>query len=185
LPESDQSFIVDDASRVWHSWAYVSSQLQSIAGDATASPVPGETAYDLGAAGQGPSHAVAGSGGEVFVICGTGVLKRLTPAGTPAADWPDAGLGIGSIYDSALLGDGAGGVIVMFRDFSTRNIPAALHVPGTGVPDFDWGVELSNVSQPPGYERSARLLASGPSHFLAVWTAGTSEGSRRVVMQRC
>src|SRR5439155_26861013 len=42
-----QSFFVDDASRLWHAWAYISSSLRAIAGVGTLVPATA-TAYDLG-----------------------------------------------------------------------------------------------------------------------------------------
>jgi hypothetical protein len=187
IRQFQQGFVVDDSARTWHSWSNGSGAfLYSIAGDGTPQPA----IYSLGSSGGGPSHVAAAPGGEVFVTCGSGRIKRITSAGTPAAGWTTSGKGLpGLAYDdNAVLSDDSGGVIVFMRQGASDVVPHAFRLTGAGLVPSGWsafGLGLSTVAMV-GSDVSydSQLLPSGPDHFLAVWSTAAGPGIRRLLMQR-
>ena len=179
----EHSFVSDDQSRVWHTWAGSNALVQSIAADATSWPGPGMS-FSLGSSGGGPARATAAPGGQLYVMCGSARLKRITSTGAAAPGWATTGVTLpGSAFDdNAILGDGNGGVVVFMRASFSGGVPIATRIDGDGARHAGWpagGLILSPVSVGPNIARDSKLLPSGPDHFLAVWTlpappAGTS-----------
>ncbi len=186
----DQSIIVDDASRTWHSWPMTTYSLQSVAADASATPAPG-TAFNLGSTSGFVMHAAPAPGDEVFVTCSSSRLKRITAAGGAASGWTSTGVTLPGFADdeNALMADGSGGAVVFMREgaagLPTSGLPIATRIDGNGVRHAGWpaaGLALSGASV--GFNSNSQVLSSGPDHVLAVWSLDAGSGTRRLMMQR-
>jgi len=186
-----QGFAVDDQSRIWRTWSYSHTYVQTLSGDAVPSPpLPQAFAYDLGVSGSLVARAAPAPGGEMF-IASNGRLQRLTSSGVAATGWPGTGVVLPALAadDHDVLPDGAGGALVFMRFGNATGAPIAIRFDGDGIRHAGWpasGLDLSALAivVPDVNRADSRLLSSGPGHALAFWTLDAGSGMRRAMLQR-
>jgi len=189
IPLRWHGLAMDDSGYVWHSFAGNSKMMAHFA-----------TPYAVGSSGlltantsaPGiPCRVATAPNGDAFVVDGNR-LKRITRTGAVAAGWTATGVTLPntSYEDTAILPDGAGGVLVFMR-LATNGLPSVTRIDGNGVRHAGWpfpGVQLTDVAPPgvadiPDYD--SRLVPSGPDHFIATWLSTTpTTGEYEFLMQR-
>jgi len=182
---------MDDSGYVWHSFVTFSSGNKMFAHFATPYGI-GSSGFIVNNSAPGLSCRVATApNGDAFVVCGNR-LMRMTRTGALAAGWTSTGVTLpnGSLEDTGILPDGAGGVLVFMRA-TADGIPAVTRIDGNSVRHAGWpaaGMPLTDVPPPVVADFpdcDSRLLPAGPGHFIAAWLAPTlTTGEYEFLLQR-
>jgi len=182
---------MDDSGYVWHSYVGNFSGNKMLAHFATPYAIGSSGLLVVNSAPGLSCRVATAPNGDAFVVCGNR-LKRITRAGAVAAGWTSTGVALpnGSIEDTGILPDGAGGVLVFMRG-TAGGVPAVTRIDGNAVRHAGWpaaGMPLTDVPPPVVADFpdcDSRLLPAGPGHFIAAWLAPTlTTGEYEFLLQR-